>query len=157
MKDELTKQEQTFVKELVKTGNATQSVIEAYGETDENYAGVKGNRLIRKDKIINAIKSIADSLPDEDLIKVHKEGLNASKEVWKNNNESGEIEKVSEEPDYATRHKYLDSAYKLKGVYAPEKIKTEISLIPDSITKQTADEVIIAYLNANNTRDIKGN
>lgn len=60
-------------------------------------------------------------LPDTDLAKVHKEGLSAAKKVFKNNNESGEIEFVGEEPDFSVRHKYLDSAYKLKGSYAPEK------------------------------------
>lgn len=60
-------------------------------------------------------------LPNEDLAKVHKEGLNATKKVFKNNNESGEIELVGEEPDFAVRHKYLDTAYKVKGSYAPEK------------------------------------
>ena len=54
-------------------------------------------------------------LPDGALLKVHKEGLRADKKVFKNNNESGEIELVSEEPDYAVRHKYLETGYKVKG------------------------------------------
>jgi len=36
-------------------------------------------------------------------------------------NSTGEIEEVGYEPDFAVRHKYLDSAYKLKGVYVPEE------------------------------------
>ena len=70
------------------------------------------------------LKSIADSLPDEDLIKVHKEGLQASEKVF-----SKEGELLSEKPDYGVRHKYLDSAYKIKGSYAPEKIlqRTNVS------------------------------
>lgn len=44
---------------------------------------------------------------------------------------------VSEEPDYATRHKYLDSAYKMKGAYAPEK--KDITTGGEKIT--SSDEV----------------
>lgn len=117
----LTKQDKKFVKEVVITGNLTQSVKKAYKIKNDNVAANKGSRMLRKAKIQKAIMSIANSLDDKELIKVHKEGLKASKEVWKNNNETGEIEKVSEEPDFATRHKYLDSAYKLKGSYAAEK------------------------------------
>ena len=57
------------------------------------------------------------AISDEEVLRVHKEGLGASKKVFKNNNESGEIELVSEEPDYFARHKYLESAYKIKGKY----------------------------------------
>lgn len=52
--------------------------------------------------------TIADALPDNLLAKVHLEGLNAT-------------DSKTGERDYAVRHKYLDSAYKLKGSYAPEK------------------------------------
>ena len=45
-------------------------------------------------------------LPDNELLKVHKEGLKATKRAYE-----GDIE-----PDYPTRHKYLDSAYKVKGL-----------------------------------------
>lgn len=54
-------------------------------------------------------------LPDSELARVHKEGLNASDKIIRD----GEV--ILEKPDYAVRHKYLDSAYKLKGSYAPEK------------------------------------
>lgn len=117
----LSKQDKAFVEKVVETGNLTQAVQESFNISDPNYAGVKGHRLIRKDKIINAIQTIAERIPDDDLVKVHLEGLNAGKTIYKNNNSTGEIEEVGYEPDYAVRHKYLDSAYKLKGVYAPEK------------------------------------
>ena len=145
MEDVLTKQEKIFVEIKAETGNGTKAAKKAFKIKDSNYAGVKAHRLIRKDKIVNAIE---EALPDELLAKVHREGLSASKEVWKNNNESGEIEKVSEEPDYAVRHKYLDTAYKLKGSYAPEK---SVSLnIEVPVGKQkTATDAIVRFLNGN--------
>lgn len=130
MDEKLTKQDKKFVEKVVETGNLTRAVQEAYDIEDSNYAGVKGNRLIRKDKIQNAIKSIAEQIPDNDLIRVHLEGLQAGKTIYKNNNSSGEIEEVGYEPDYAVRHKYLDSAYKLKGAYSDEAIKPPVILIP---------------------------
>jgi hypothetical protein len=54
-------------------------------------------------------------LPDDLLAKVHVEGLAAMK-ISSSMTEPDRIV-----PDFSTRHKYLDSAYKLKGSYAPEK------------------------------------
>lgn len=84
------------------------------------------------------IEIMGEQLPDEMLLKVHKEGLNASKQIV--------VEGVPldiEQPDYATRHKYLDTAYKLKGSYAPEKtvnlnVNAEIKVDPK--TQAIADE-----------------
>lgn len=119
--ERLTKKEKGFVKDYVETGNGTKSALKNYDTTDENTAAMIASTNIRKPKIQKAIKSIADQIPDALLRKVHLEGLEADKKVFKNNNATGEIEEVSAEPDYAVRHKYLDSAYKLKGIYAPEK------------------------------------
>lgn len=52
----LTRQDEKFVEKVLETGNLTQATQESYGIEDPNYAGVKGHRLIRKDKIINAIE-----------------------------------------------------------------------------------------------------
>jgi len=117
MMEDLTRKETGFVKEYVKTGNGTQSALKVYDTNSENVAGVIAHENLSKPKIQNAIKSIADKIPDELLEKVHLEGLNAGKTVYKNNNSSGEIEEVGYEPDYAVRHKYLDTAYKLKKLY----------------------------------------
>ena len=47
---------------------------------------------------------IDENIPDKDLAKVHKEGLGATKRML-----------MGEEPDYAVRHKYLETGYKIKG------------------------------------------
>jgi len=121
MNDLLTKQDKTFVKEIVETGNKTQSAKKAYKYKNNNTAGVMALEKLRIPKIQNAIKSIADQLPDDKLVEVHLEGLEAGKHIYKNNNETGEIDDLGVEADYAVRHKYLDSAYKLKGSYVTEK------------------------------------
>jgi hypothetical protein len=47
-----------------------------------------------------------EALPDEELLRVHKEGLRATKD---------------NEPDFKVRREYLSEAYKTKGKYAAEK------------------------------------
>lgn len=123
----LTKQEKKFVKVKAETGNGTLAAKEAFEIEDDNYAGVKANRLLRKDKIVNAIQ---EALPDELLAQVHLEGLQATKRSGTGGMKigigaNGEVNDFGhteiDEPDFAVRHKYLDSAYKLKGSYAAEK------------------------------------
>lgn len=110
MSDRLSKKEKGFVKSIVAGDNGTQAALKNYDAKNENIAANIASTNLRKPKIIKAIKSIADKLPDADLLKVHKEGLKAIK-----------TEGTVVTPDYAVRHKYLDSAYKIKGTYAPEK------------------------------------
>lgn len=114
MMEDLTKKEAGFVRDFVRTGNGVQSALNNYDTTSYKTASNIASTNLDKPRIQKAIKSIAEQISDEDLIKVHREGLSASSAIVKD----GEI---VERPDYSVRHKYLDSAYKLKGVYAPEK------------------------------------
>jgi len=63
-------------------------------------------------------------LPNEDLVKIHKEGLQATTKkphLIDRDDKGRPVYEYVEEDDFSTRHKYLDTAYKLKGSYAPEK------------------------------------
>jgi len=73
-------------------------------------------------------KLIEQKVKDSKLIKVLNEGLDAGKRVFKNNNETGEIEDMGIEADYATRHKYLDTGLKIKGYYPKEGNTTAIQI-----------------------------
>lgn len=53
-------------------------------------------------------KLMEEYFPDEDLVKVHKEGLHATRIF------SSHTEPDKEVPDHPTRHKFLETAYKLK-------------------------------------------
>lgn len=61
-------------------------------------------------------------LPNHLLMKVHMQGLQATRS-----------DSVGQQiDDYATRHKYLDSAYKVKSLYAPEKhVNLNVELSPE--------------------------
>ena len=144
-KDKLTKQEAKFTKVVAETGNKTLAVKTAFGIKDDNYAGVKGNRLLRKDKIQKAIKSIADSIPDDLLITKHKlllEQKQLAYFIFSKKIEDDEIADhmkangldliVIRETDKGKMAFYsifdanaiakgLDMGYKIKGTYAPVK------------------------------------
>ena len=63
-------------------------------------------------------------VPKNKLLKTLTEGLEATKTVMIGNNES------SVEPDYGTRHKYMDTGFKLHGLYQAESaIPTTINII----------------------------
>ncbi len=95
-----------FINDFIRTKNGTQAILNNYDTKKPGVASAMANELLKRPKITNIIKAIADEIKDEDLVKVHKEGLEAI-------NKDG--------IDYSTRHKYLDTAYKLKGSYAAEK------------------------------------
>lgn len=113
MAGRLTKKEMGFVKDYLETGNGTQAALKNYDTESENTAAAIASENLRKPKIQ---KLIEEKLPDDVLFEIHREGLYASKPFF---NEDGE--KIAEEADYSVRHKYLDTAYKLKGAYAPDK------------------------------------
>tara|TARA_R110000868_G_scaffold403694_1_gene681192 strand:+ start:143 stop:559 length:417 start_codon:yes stop_codon:yes gene_type:complete len=127
----LTKKQKGFVKDYVKTENGTQAVMKHYDVKDETVASSIATENLRKPYIKEAIQSIADRIPDELLEKTHLEGLEAT---------VGE-----DKPDYSVRHKYLDSAYKLKGSYAPDK-NININMNVKSI--DPTDETILNSLKA---------
>jgi len=69
---------------------------------------------------------------DAKLAKVHREGLGATspfqKIVGRDSKGAPEYELVSV-PDYSTRHKYLESGYKLRGRYVKESEGTKILIV----------------------------
>ena len=75
--DELTKKQKGFVKDYIETGNGLKSALNNYDTDDENVAGVIAYDNLRKPKIVNAIKSIAEQIPDSLLVEKHLELLNA--------------------------------------------------------------------------------
>lgn len=108
----LTRKQKGFVKDFIKTGNGTLAAKNNYDVANDLTARVIASENLTKP---NIVKSIQEALPDELLAKVHLEGLQAKAFRF---SPEGEMIQVD---DFATRHKYLDSAYKLRGDFAPEK------------------------------------
>lgn len=82
-------------------------------------AGYKKNTAIKPKNLTNSKgwKELMEKyLPDKLLAEKHLEGLHATKGIYRQTEEYTWV-KIDEEPDAAVIHKYLDSAYKLKGAY----------------------------------------
>jgi len=101
------KQKRAFQK-VVKGSSLTQAMKDV---------GYSASTAKRTNKLTNTDgwRELMDKfISDKELMRVHKEGLSAGKKIFKNNNETGEVEEVGYEADYSTRHKYLETAYKIK-------------------------------------------
>lgn len=69
---------------------------------------------------------LQEYLPDKDLAKIHKEGLKAIKKEHKivdRDDDGKPIYDFVDVEDYATRHKYLETAYKLKRKFPSESLE----------------------------------
>lgn len=129
------RQKKAFDKTLENGGN----VSKAMSKSGYSKAMAKNPQKLTQSK---GWQELMDKhLPDDLLAKVHREGLEAGKTVYKNNVTTGEMEEVGFEPDFSVRHKYLDSAYKLKGSYAPEK-KLNVNLEINDEQKERAIKAI---------------
>jgi hypothetical protein len=117
----LTKKEQGFVRDYAKTGNGTLSIHKNYNVKNDNVAAMMASKKIRKDKIQNAIKSIAEQIPDSLVVEKHLELLNAQK--IKRTYIKGDFQEETEEMDSQAVKAGIDMAYKIKGTYAPEKLE----------------------------------
>lgn len=132
---QLTLKERKFIKFYLETGNVSKSALRA------GYAfRQSGFQNLSKLVIQEAFQMLLDKqgLTDARLNEVLIEGLESNKIIgylhqYKKKGKSGKVEKISpdeivssefmEVPDMPTRHKYLKSAYKLKG-----KLKDKIEL-----------------------------
>jgi len=146
-KRRLSRKQKGFVKDIVKGKTGVEAALNNYDTTDNVTARSIASENLTKP---NIVKAIQDYLPDELLAQVHLEGLLATKlsgtgGMKLSMGADGEVSEFGhsdlEVPDYATRHKYLDSAYKLKGSYAAEKhLTVNMDFKPDATSVALANE-----------------
>lgn len=120
----LTKKQKGFVKDYVKSGNGTQAALKNYDVANEHTAAVIASENLTKPEIV---KSIQEVLGDDLLSQRHLELLN-KRETYTyhttrktETGEEVEFHKVDLGPETQAVSKGLDMAYKIKGIYAPEK------------------------------------
>lgn len=117
----LTKQDHIFVEKVVETGNITKSVQEGYGIENPRYAAVKGQRLITKDNIMNAIEVKRETLKSA----LEKEGITPVYLAKKVNVLLNAVDKEGIE-DYTAIDKGLKHATNIYGIENMEdKPKTQ--------------------------------
>ncbi len=112
------KQKKAFKEIGVNGGNISQAMKEA------GYSKEVAKRTDKLTKTRGWQELMEKFLPDKDLARVHQEGLAATTKrphLIDRDDKGRPVYDYIDEDDYATRHRYLDSAYKLKGLYAPEK------------------------------------
>lgn len=100
----------TWLKYYIETGNATQSAMRAYHVRATSAFPIAKDNLASLDYGMYLEQAgITDHLLTESL----RNGLEAKRIVSSGNTDTVEA-KTQEYPDYAVRHKYLETAYKLK-------------------------------------------
>lgn len=90
-----------------------------------------------------AFRSIAEQIPDDLLVKVHMEGLAANRVISANITYGDADEKTNdfiEVPDHAVRHKFLDSAYKIKKIMDGDGPKVGMVLMFDPVFNATTHQ-----------------
>lgn len=117
-----TQKQKGWVKDYLETGNATEAAARNYDVKNRHVAQNIGAENMAKPVVQSLVEEM---FPDSELYKLHREGLF--------------------DEDLAIRHKYLDTAYKIKGNYAPEKKKIEGSL---DITDTSKLDAIVAEVEA---------
>jgi len=102
-KDNLTIKQRKWIKEYIKTGNATEAAMKVYDCKDKGSAANIGWENVRKLDMTELMEEMG--LTDIALMNIGTEGM--TKAVRQSI--TGEVH-----PDYAVRHKYWDTMLKLK-------------------------------------------
>jgi len=121
MNKKLTERQSRFVDNYVDSGNGAEAARRA-GYSEER-ARITASELVSKRNIQAAIAERMDEggITEKRLLKVLDEGLSATKTHF-NQKTDGDAEKEVHD-DYAVRHRYLDTALKLRDMFPAEKKK----------------------------------
>lgn len=122
----LTIKQNAFVTEFIENGgNGTQAALKTYDTVDPRTAAMMASDLLTKPNINSALEKMG--ITDAKLTKVIKSGLSAKRTISAQVIVKSDDPKVRNKqatardidfidvPDHAVRHKYLETALKLKG------------------------------------------
>ena len=110
-----TLKERKFITAYIENnGNASKAYRVTHPKYEGENARILGCRLLTKVNITTNELLDEMGMNDEQLHEKLLEGLDATKSISSDN-------ELIDVDDFPTRHKYLDTAYKLKGVYPAEK------------------------------------
>lgn len=103
-----THKQKQFVKEYIKTGNATEAASRVYKTKNRNSAKSIGSENLTKLDISSALEN--QGINEEYLASILADGLKSSRHIAFN-----EGKKIIKVPDYGNRLKFLTIALRLKG------------------------------------------
>jgi len=125
------RQKRAIQKTVENGGNITQAMKDVgYKKSTIN----NPSNLTRSD----GFKELLDEfLPELNLMKVHKEGLEANKTISAvvGTDATGKTMDFIDVPDHPTRHKFLETAYKLRKRLSPEFPLDAAIIIPVTIKR----------------------
>jgi len=134
--DRLTLKQRKWIKEYIKTGNATEAAMRVYDCKDRESASAIGTQNLGKLSFPELMEEM--ELTDITLMNVGAEGMTKANKIHGTNDNFVEI------PDYATRHKYWETMLKLKrklGVENQVNVQVNVQPILGGITKDDFVEV----------------
>jgi hypothetical protein len=130
-KPKLTKKQADFVREYVRTGNGTQAALKAYdieSPQPHSVASVIAAENLVKPSVAQAIEIeqetlksalIKQGITPEKIAEKIEVLLNATEPIYKNNNETGEIEHVGDKTDFTAIDKGIKHATNIYGIEDP--------------------------------------
>lgn len=131
------KQKEAFVKYIEFHGNAYKA-MRAAGYT---HASALNAKNLTESSGFQALAE--EVLPDNLLLKVHKEGLQASKvisAIITGKDADGGTNDFIEVPDHPTRHKFLETAYKIKNKIQPQQPQGPNVIVPIQIVNEDREK-----------------
>lgn len=117
----------------IQTGNATEAAMQAYDCKDRDSARALGSENLAK---LNYVEFLEQSgITDAKLTQKIQEGLDATKPISAlviANTEKGTVQTKDNEgqievPDFAVRHKYLETALKLKKRLVGDQTNVQVN------------------------------
>lgn len=135
--DKLTIKQKKWIKAYMETGNATEAAMQVYDCSDRNSARAIGGENLANLSIDKVME--AQGLTDEFLIEKLNEGLQATKVISANivqiksddptvkqKEAHSKTQDFVDVEDYAVRHKYLETALKLKNKFPDSKANVNV-------------------------------
>jgi len=121
--DNLTLKQRKWIKEYIKTGNATEAAMRVYDCKDRESAGSIGTENLQKLAIPDLMEQMG--LTDITLMNVGAEGMTKANKIH------GTGDNFVEIPDYATRHRYWETMLKLKRRLGVEnQVNVQVNVQP---------------------------
>jgi len=147
----LTLKQRKWLEVYLDTGSATEAAMQAYNCKDRASAGVVGCNTLKSIK--GATRALMEKcgITDKVLYEKLAEGLDANRTVFAQF--EGAFTDERDCVDFPTRQRYLDTAAKLTGMYAPEKVEvTGEGGGPLAVLLKATDEELDEILDADSDK-----
>jgi hypothetical protein len=125
--------EKLFIKEYIATGNATEAAARVYDVTSRDSAKSIGNENLTKLDFSAVMEK--HGISDDKLADVLQDGLEASRTISAiaGSEANGGTVDFVDVPDHQTRHRFLETALKLKDRFPSSKVEGTVEVIVSNL------------------------